>query len=118
MASSLALNQILCSDPIYGSVYSTLLSGGSWYEADQQYWRLRYDQMAEELGSLLLTKPTKAAQERALQILGDLRAAAAQLPCNPTIERSVNEIAQIVAQWVPKTPLKRSRNLFDALEEE
>jgi hypothetical protein len=114
------VTDLLCADPLYGTVYTTLLSGGSWYEADQQYWQIRYELMAEELGALLLLKPSKAVQEKAQTLLGDLRAAAASLACSPEINLSVSQIEQIMAQWVPKSKsksVKRPRNAFDALDD-
>lgn len=114
------LTDVLCADPLYGNVYKTLLSGGSWYDADQQYWRIRYEGMAEELGSVLLLKPSKSAQEKAQTLLGDLRAAAASLACSPEIDLSIAQIEQIVALWVPKKEekkaVKRPRNAFDLLD--
>lgn len=113
------LKDSLCADPLYGSVYQTLLQGGSWYDADQAYWRIRYESMAEELGTLLMSKPTKVTQAKALALLGDLQAASAQMPSYQDISTSLNQIEAVVKSWLPEAsgpkPAKRSKNAFDLL---
>jgi len=120
IVQSMPLKEILCADPMYGSVYQTLFQGGSWYDADQAYWRIRYEAMAEELGALLMAKPTKVTKEKALVLLGDLQAAAAQMPSYLDITTSLAQIEAVVKNWLPPQasgpkPVKRSKNAFDLL---
>ncbi len=117
------LKDSLCADPVYGSVYQILFQGGSWYDADQAYWRIRYESMAEELGTLLVNKPTKSTKEKAMALLGDLQAASAQLPSYTDITTSLTQIEAVVKAWAPPPssgpkPAKRSKNAFDLLGED
>ena len=122
-AQMVPLKESLCADPVYGSVYQTLFQGGSWYDADQVYWRIRYESMAEELGALLISKPTKATKEKAMTLLGDLQAASAQMPSYKDIATSLAQIEQVVKAWAPPPSsgpksTKQSKNAFDVLGDE
>jgi hypothetical protein len=79
MATQTNLLDIFSKDPVLRSVDSYLMSGGSWFEADQMYWQIIQQDAVEGLREVTAAKPTKSNQERAEGLLNELKSTTSQL---------------------------------------
>jgi len=114
MTTSAFLSELLCSDPVYGDVSRILLSGGSWYDADQLYWQIRQDLLANELVALLKGKPSKSAQAKVSDLLVKINET-----CRQLLETRPQVLSLIDAakKWTPAptVPGPVPQNAFAAL---
>ncbi len=121
--SSINIQEALCADPYGGAIYRHLFNGGSWFEADQMHWRLQQDVALAQLKRLLDTKPTKANQEKANELLAELAECAKQLIPSDEASALFLKADQVVKTWAPapkpaKTKPVKGANVFAALDEE
>jgi hypothetical protein len=121
MATQMNLLDIFSKDPDFGSVDRYLTSGGSWFEADQMYWQIIQQQALKGLREVTAAKPTKSNQERAEELLNNLKSTTSQL--FPT-EQSLSVFQQadaLVKTWAPPpktaSAKKGKRNTFAVLDE-
>lgn len=125
--SSVNLMEIFCQDPVFGSIDRYLLNGGSWYEADQMYWRIIQKRAVEQLGELTAAKPTKSNQEKADTYLKQLKETTTQLLPQEDSLAVFQRADAIVKTWspaaaaaaAPKAKAKaKTMNSFALLDEE
>jgi hypothetical protein len=120
--NSVNLLEMVCQDPIFGPVDRYLMTGGSWFEADQMHWHLLQRQAIEGLCSLTADKPTKSNQERAELLLNHLKESSTQLFPTQSSLAIYLKAESMVKSWVPpvkaKTARKRKHNSFSALDSE
>ena len=120
MATQMNLLDIFSKDPDFGSVSRYLMSGGSWFEADQMYWAIIQQQALEGLREVTAAKPTKSNQERAEELLNNLKSTTSQL--YPT-KHSLSVFQQadaLVKTWAPPktaSAKKGKHNTFAVLHE-
>lgn len=109
----------LCSDPVYGRVYTHLFNGGSWFEADQMDWRIKQGLALQQLKTLVEAKPTKANQEKATAMLQRLEEASQQLVPPDHAIATFHNAEAIVKKWAPAPTAaakpKKGTNAFAAL---
>lgn len=117
------INTMLCADPVFGCVHSHLINGGSWYEADQMYWRILQKQALLGLEELTKTKSTKSSQEKAKTLLGHLEQTSTQLFPNDKSTAIFKQAEAVVQVWAPppkaapKAAVKTS-NAFAAFDDD
>jgi threonyl-tRNA synthetase len=121
-SNSVNLLDILCQDPVFGSIDRYLQNGGSWYEADQMYWRIIQKQAFEQLRELTAAKPTKSNQEKAQSYLEQLKETTTQLLPKDHSVAVFQRADQAVKTWAPPkaAPKKKiaTMNVFAALNED
>ncbi len=84
------------SDPVYGQVYSILLSDhiGSWAAADELYTKIRTRAILTELNAMVVKKSTSSTAEHAAELLHELG--------NLSGTSSVfNDASNVVKHWSP-----------------
>lgn len=118
-----ALDTILCADPVYGDVHRYLINGGSWYEADQMHWRILQKIALKGLCDVTAGKSTKANQEKAAALLGQLKETTTQLFPNEDSMAVFLKAESIVKAWAPppKAAVKaavKTGNVFAALDDD
>ena len=122
--SSVNLLDIFCQDPVFGSIDRYLVSGGSWFEADQMYWRTIQQKAVEGLRDITVVKATKSNQERAENLLNQLKDSSTQLFPTENSMAVFQRANSVVQAWSPptKTPVavpvagKSQRNTFALLD--
>lgn len=124
ISSSSNINDVLCADPMYGCVSEMLMNGGSWFEADQMYWRLRQQHVCSELKKLLENRATKSAITSAEELLQELQECSKQLLYNIAENGKLFARAEeLVKSWAPEKKtvavvVKRvSKNNFTLLDD-
>lgn len=112
--------EIFCQDPVFGSIDRYLINGGSWYEADQMYWRIIQKQAVTALGEITAAKPSKANQEKAQTYLGQLKETTTQLFPTEHSTKVFEQAEQVVKKWspAPKASKPKGTNVFAALGDE
>ena len=115
--SSVNLLDIFCQDPVFGSVDRYLINGGSWYEADQMYWRMIQRQAVDGLRKVTMAKPTKSNQEKAETYLNSLKDTSSQLFPTEDSMAIFHQADSVVKNWVPpmKTAVAPKNNVFALL---
>jgi hypothetical protein len=119
MASLAPLTASLINDPMYGGVYKKMLDGGSWFDADQDFWNIRSSELYVELVAVLNHKATKASVEKANSLLAGLENCARQIVAE-TLTPSILLLKARVQAWTPPPaapPRAPLRNNFAALAE-
>lgn len=103
MSSTVSINlqDVLCADPVGGCIYRYLFNGGSWFEADQMEWRLQQELTLQQLKTIVEAKPTKANQQKAHQLLGNLEECAKQLVPSDGPMALYQRADQVVKTWAP-----------------
>lgn len=99
--ATINIPDMLCADPLYGSVYRMLFNGGSWYEADQMYWRILQKQATLGLQEIVKTKPTANNREKAETLLGKLKETTTQLWPQEDSMAVFQRAEQVVKLWTP-----------------
>jgi bacterioferritin-associated ferredoxin len=123
MATTINLREILCSDPNYGGVYRMLFNGGSWYEADQMYWRILQQRATIDLQEIIKAKPTASNCEKAQGFLTTLKGTTTQLSPQNDCGEVVQWAEQVVKAWAPaaKAPtvkIQHKKNSFALLDDD
>lgn len=121
MATQTNLLDIFSKDPVLRSVDSYLMSGGSWFEADQMYWQIIQQEAVEGLREVTAAKPTKSNQERAERLLNDLKSTTSQLFPTKHSLLVFQQAEALVKSWAQNAKAasvkKGKRNAFAALHE-
>lgn len=78
-----------------------LFNGGSWYEADQMYWRILQNQVTLGLQEIVKTKPTTNNREKAETLLGKLKETTTQLWPQEDSMAVFQRVEQVVKVWTP-----------------
>ena len=121
MATQTNLLDIFSKDPVLRSVDSYLMSGGSWFEADQMYWQIIQQEAVEGLREVTAAKPTKSNQERAERLLNDLKSTTSQLFPTKHSLLVFQQADALVKSWAQNAKAasakKGKRNAFAALHE-
>ena len=117
--SSVNLMELFCQDPVFGSIDRYLINGGSWYEADQMYWRIIQNRAVTALGEITAAKPSKGNQEKAQTYLGQLKETTTQLFPTEHSTKVFQQADQVVKKWspAPKASKPKSTNVFAAFDE-
>ncbi len=118
VSSSIDLRSIMCSDPTEGPVYQLLFNGGSWFEAEQMFWRLSHSRLREELTTLTRGKATKGNAERAKMLLASLKEATKQLVASREHLTAYNQAEAFVTKWSARSRPASKGKGFAALAEE
>lgn len=113
----------MSQDSVFGSIDRYLLNGGSWYEADQMYWRIIQKRAVEQLGELTAAKPTKSNQEKADSYLEQLKETTTQLLPKDHSVAVFQRAQEVVKTWAPPkvtAPKKKTTatNSFAALNQD
>ena len=118
--SSVNLMELFCQDPVFGSIDRYLLNSGSWYEADQMYWRIIQNRAVTALGEITAAKPSKGNQEKAQAYLGQLKETTTQLFPQQDSAAVFAEAEQAVKTWAPALDAAKPKrtNMFAALDDE
>lgn len=121
--TSVNLLDMFCQDPVFGCVDRYLMNGGSWYEADQMYWRIIQARAVEGLRDLTAAKPSKSNQEKAAVFLADLKDTTTQLLPTDASALVFQRADQVVKTWAPppkaaaaKASGKTTSNTFALLD--
>lgn len=109
------LTDALCADPAGGHIFKYLLSGGSWFEADQMHWRLVRDQAFVELKTLLTKEPTASHVERSKELMANLQYASKQLVADEVTALQVKKADILVTAWSKPKVSTTTTNVFNAL---
>jgi len=115
----MALTASLINDPVYGHIYKKMFDGGSWFDADQEFWQIRASEIIVDLIALLSQKSTKAHVEKATTLLSALENCARQIVSEALGPQILAFQAKIKA-WTPPPPAPSRaplRNNFAALAE-
>ena len=113
------LTAALVNDPVYGHLYKKMLDGGSWFDADQEFWMIRYDQTVPALTALLATKATKANVEKANAYLSVLEACCQNVVAHgkgPAVE-ALKARVKVWTPAPPSGPKAPARSTFAVLAE-
>ena len=104
--TSVNLLEMFAQDPVFGCVDRYLLRGGSWYEADQMYWRILQKRAVEGIQELTAAKHTKSNQEKAEAFLKHLKESSSQLFPTQDSMAVFQRADSVVKTWAPpaKTP--------------
>jgi hypothetical protein len=121
--ANINLQQSLCADPINGGIYRHLFNGGSWFEADQMYWRVRQEEALASLKALVEEKASKSNKTKAAADLAVLKEAAAQLLPTQDSLAAFQAAETIVKTWetpkvLPKTANAKGKNAFSLLDDD
>lgn len=99
--TSVNLLDIFAQDPVFGCVDRYLVNGGSWYEADQMYWRMMQKRAVEGIQELTAAKPTKSNQEKAEGFLQHLKESSTQLFPMQESMAVFQRADSVVKTWAP-----------------
>lgn len=116
--ANINLNEIFCADPIHGASYRSLLNGGSWFEADQAYWKVQQQKTMSNLGQLIEAKATKTNVARAESWLLELKESAAQIVPMDDGRTLFEQTEKIVKTWEapPNKKTVTKTNVFALLD--
>lgn len=115
MTTSISLKDIMCADPVEGTVYRHLFNGGSWFDAEQVHWQIIYTRTCGSLGDIVNAKPSKSNVERAMMLLGTLKEATNQLVPSTDYMPGYTRAESAVAKWSAPPSQKPTGKGFMAL---
>ena len=107
MSSSLKIDLMAsaCADPIWGPLYSIFRNRdymGSWYDADQMYWRIARDNASMHISELVAGEPTADAVTEALGYADTLiRAQREYHPHQRDGDYTFLDPTSIIKTWAP-----------------
>lgn len=114
------LKEVLCADPVHGASYRSLLNGGSWFEADQSYWKIQQERAMGNLSQLMEAKASKSNVARAESWLVELKEAAGQIVPVENSMAFFTQTEKIVKTWEapPSKKMVSKTNAFAVLGDE
>jgi hypothetical protein len=121
-SSSVNILDMFCQDPVFGSIDRYLMKGGSWYEADQMYWRIIQKRAVEQLGEITDSKPSNKNKEKAASLLQQLKETTVQLLPKEDSMAVFQRADEVVKKWTPTKAAPKAKtastNIFAAFGEE
>jgi hypothetical protein len=95
----------VCADPTWGPLYRIFRDGdyiGSWYDADQMYWRIARDNAAKHIGELVTREPTPDAVTEALAFAETLTRAQREYHTRARdVDYAFLDPTSIIQTWAP-----------------